>query len=386
MTLIAFAALPAYGHVYPLLPLAEALQRAGAEVSVAVGPPFLGSLPLPTVPGIEPDLTLDRQAEVFERFPQVREDMAARWGPAFFGDVSARRVLPVLREQWGRDRPDLVIYEVLNVGASVAADQLGVPSVAFGLGHFQPRFASLAAVAADATAPAGPSGLPWEVAASAVETSRDRPYLDPMPPSLQLGPVDLLTERMPLRPVGWHDPGAEATAVPPHRPDGPPRVYITLGTVAYGAVEVLRQATLEAAALGAEVVVACGPHGDPELIGPVPDNVHLSRYLPQAALLPTVDVVVHHGGAGTMLTSAAHGIPQVVLPQGADQFRNAESVQAAGVGRAIRKETLASGAVGEAIAALLGECPERDRAAALRGEIAGMPSPDEVATQLLHRL
>ena len=100
MATIAFAALPAYGHLYPLLPLAEALQRAGAEVSVAVGPPFLGALPMPTVPGIEPDLTLDGQAEVFERFPQVREDMATRWVPAFFGDVNARRVLPVLREQW----------------------------------------------------------------------------------------------------------------------------------------------------------------------------------------------------------------------------------------------------------------------------------------------
>ncbi|MGV1009576.1 MAG: glycosyltransferase [Dermatophilaceae bacterium] len=174
--------------------------------------------------------------------------------------------------------------------------------------------------------------------------------------------------------------------MPPHRTDGPPRVYVTLGTVAYGAVEVLRQAALEAAALGVEVVVACGPDGDPELLGPLPDNVHISRYLPQAALLPTVDVIVHHGGAGTMLTSAAHGIPQVILPQGADQFRNAESVQAAGVGRAIRTDAMAPGAVGEAVAALLDACPERDAAARLRVEIARMPSPHEVARQLLARV
>ena len=211
-------------------------------------------------------------------------------------------------------------------------------------------------------------------------------YLDPMPATLQIGPVQLLTDRMPVRPVGWHDPGAEAVAVPPHRADGPPRVYLTLGTVAFGAVDVLRQAALEAAALGAEVVVACGPAGDPELLGQLPGNVHISRYLPQAALLPTVDVIVHHGGAGTMLTSAAHGIPQVILPQGADQFINAESVQAAGVGRRILKDAMAPGAVGEAIAALLGECPERSAAALLRDEIAGMPSPDEVATTLLARL
>ena len=219
-----------------------------------------------------------------------------------------------------------------------------------------------------------------------METGFVLTYLDPMPATLQLGPVQQLTDRMPVRPEGWHDPAAEAVAVPPHRADGPPRIYLTLGTVAFGAVEVLRQAALEAAALGAEVVVACGPAGDPELLGQLPDNVHLSRYLPQAALLPTVDVIVHHGGAGTMLESAAHGIPQVILPQGADQYLNAESVQAAGVGRRIRKDAMAPGAVGEAIAALLGECPERDAAARLRTEITGMPSPDEVATQLLGRL
>ncbi len=387
MTTIAFAALPAYGHVYPLLPLAEALQEAGAEVTVAVGAPFLGALPIRTVPGIEPNLTLDRvTTEVFERFPQVREDMAARWVPALFGDVNARRVLPVLREQWGVERPDLVIYEALNPAAAVVADELELPSVAFGLGHFHPPFAGLVAVATDAVAPGGPTGLPWEVAASSSATSFDRAYLDPMPATLQMGLVELLTDRMPVRPQGWHDPGAEATAVPPHRPDGPPRVYITLGTVAYGAVDVLRQAALEAAALGTEVVVGCGPAGDPQLLGELPANVHLSRYLPQAALLPTVDVIVHHGGAGTMLTSAANGIPQVVLPQGADPFMNGESVQAAGVGRRILKADLAPGAVSEAIAALVGECPERHRAALLRDEIAGMPSPDQVAAQLLGRL
>ena len=127
--------------------------------------------------------------------------------------------------------------------------------------------------------------------------------------------------------------------------------------------------------------------GDPELLGELPANVHLSRYLPQAALLPTVDVIVHHGGAGTMLTSAAHGIPQVVLPQGADQFINAESVQAAGVGRRILKDGPGSGSRRRGHRGAARRVPRAATAAALlRDEIAGMPSPDEVATQLLDRL
>ena len=48
---IMFASLGAYGHLYPMMPLALASAAAGHETVIAVGPPFLGRLPLPTVPG-----------------------------------------------------------------------------------------------------------------------------------------------------------------------------------------------------------------------------------------------------------------------------------------------------------------------------------------------
>ena len=43
---VVFASLPAFGHLYPLLPLALACRDAGHEVTVATGAPFLGQLPL----------------------------------------------------------------------------------------------------------------------------------------------------------------------------------------------------------------------------------------------------------------------------------------------------------------------------------------------------
>jgi hypothetical protein len=48
---IMFASLDAYGHVYPMMPLALACATAGHETVIAIGPPFLGRLPLTTVPG-----------------------------------------------------------------------------------------------------------------------------------------------------------------------------------------------------------------------------------------------------------------------------------------------------------------------------------------------
>ena len=54
-----FASLGAYGHLYPMMPLALACADAGHEVVIATGQPFLDRLPLPTVPGYPASLELD---------------------------------------------------------------------------------------------------------------------------------------------------------------------------------------------------------------------------------------------------------------------------------------------------------------------------------------
>jgi UDP:flavonoid glycosyltransferase YjiC (YdhE family) len=56
---IIFASLGAYGHLYPMMPLALACADAGHEAMIASGPPFLGRLPLPTVREYPPNLALD---------------------------------------------------------------------------------------------------------------------------------------------------------------------------------------------------------------------------------------------------------------------------------------------------------------------------------------
>ncbi len=114
-----------------------------------------------------------------------------------------------------------------------------------------------------------------------------------------------------------------------------PAVYLTLGTVSFGATEVIRRAVDQIAGLDVDVFVAVGPEGDPEALGPVPGNVHLERFVDQPGVLDRVDVAVHHGGTGTVLGAAAAGVPQLILPQGADQFFNAELIERAGVGRGL---------------------------------------------------
>lgn len=206
-------------------------------------------------------------------------------------------------------------------------------------------------------------------------------YLDPIPPGLHAG-ASSIPSRLPIRPQAW----SESIGEPPGWLSAErigPRAYITLGTVSYGAVDVLRRAVTEAAALGVDVVVTVGPRGDPAALGPMPPSVHVARFLPQPLVLPLVDVVVHHGGTGTMLGALEAGVPQLVLPQGADHFHNGGAVVQAAAGLMLHNEDQIPGAIGAAVATLVSDGPERAAARRLRDEIAALPAPAVLVDRLV---
>lgn len=351
---IVFASLPAYGHLYPLLPLALACADAGHDVVVATGPPFLDALPVRTARGIADVVLHDIEQETFRNHPGI--EPGAEFAAWMFGETTVRHVVPALREVVERERPDLVVHEVFDIGGAVVAAEAAVRAVAFGLGQWLPPFRRFYEIAgADPGMPGG--------------------YLDMMPTALQ-NPAPLPDTRQVIRPVPW------APSMPSWEPPSGRTVYVTLGTVAYGAVEVLRRAVLETAAHDVDVLVAVGPEGDPALLGELPPNVRLERFVPQADVFAHVDLVVHHGGAGTMLGTAAAGLPQLILPQGADQHFNAAAVTRAGAGLALTNEEQTPGAIESAVTRLLADGPERATSQALAKEIASMPSPAEVASAL----
>jgi UDP:flavonoid glycosyltransferase YjiC (YdhE family) len=125
-----------------------------------------------------------------------------------------------------------------------------------------------------------------------------------------------------------------------------------------------------------------GPNGDPTAFGPQPPRVVVERYVPQTRLLPACDVVASHAGSGTVLAALALGIPQLCLPQAADQFLNAAAVAGAGAGLAIRPEEVDAAGVGDAIRRLLDDGGFRVQARRLADEIASMPLPEAVVTVL----
>lgn len=71
----------------------------------------------------------------------------------------------------------------------------------------------------------------------------------------------------------------------------------------------------------------------------------------QAEPLPYVDLVVHHGGSGTAMGALGAGLPQLLLPRGADQFTDADSVL--GVGKRLLGAEFTEEAVAEMVRGLL---------------------------------
>jgi UDP:flavonoid glycosyltransferase YjiC (YdhE family) len=373
---IMFASLGAYGHLYPMMPLALALADAGHEAVIASGPPFLGRLPLPTVPGYPADVELDWAIqEARRRHPELHDQ---DFSMAMFADVTAEAVAPTMIEQCERLRPDLVIYEAMNTGAGVAANVLGIPAAAYSIALVSFIYPALH------TATVGYQRDTW------LQRDRTPPegngllaaaLINPTPPTLAREEGDeLLT--IPIRSVAYNESSAEVPAWLTAR-RARPRVYLTLGTVAFGAVEVLSRAVAEIAAFDMDVLVTVGPEGEPAALGELPDNVHVERFVAQSAVLPLVDLIVHHGGTGTVLSALEVGLPQLLLPQGADQFFNAEILTTAGAGPALPNDAQQPGAIGEAVQALLDDAPERQVAARLRDEIAVMPSPADVVPSLI---
>lgn len=92
--------------------------------------------------------------------------------------------------------------------------------------------------------------------------------------------------------------------------------------------------------------------------------------------------MVSHAGSGTALGTLAAGLPQLCLPQGADQFLNAAAVAKGGAGISLAPDAATPAAIQDAVRRLLDDASYCDAAARIALSIAAMPSPDDVAIVL----
>ena len=148
---------------------------------------------------------------------------------------------------------------------------------------------------------------------------------------------------------------------------GPPPVYVGFGSMTMAASKQVAGVAIEAIrAQGHRTLLSHG-WADLALIDDREDCLAVGDVNHQA-LFGRVAAVVHHGGAGTTTTAARAGVPQVVIPQAADQPYWAGRVAALGIGSAHNGPTATTDSLSAALEKAL--APRTcERAAAVAGTI-----------------
>ena len=366
---ILFAFTGGRGHVEPLLPLARAAAAAGHTVAFGGRPSILpaveelGFETHPTEPARKPPERVPLQP-----LDPEREARAFRDGFVLRARERAPGIEALCRD-W---RPDVVVGEETHYAALLAAEQLGLP------------FASVLVLAAGTLVTRELIGG----AVNEVRTELDLPA-DP--------DATMLSKRLVLAPLPprYRDPAFPLPAATvhyrpfertPQRHDGTPSVYVTLGTVFnLESGDLFARVLAGVRDLPVEVVATVGDGIDPAELGELPAHIRVERFVPQAEVLPRSSVVVSHGGSGSVLGSLAHGLPQVLIPMGADQPLNADRCARLGLARVLDPVAATPEEIGAAVAEVLANRSYRDAAQALQAEFAALPGPER-AVELIEGL
>ena len=379
---VLFTCVVGHGHFNPMVPLAHALQVAGHRVAFATDPSFCvyvreaGFEAYPA--GLDQP---DALAQFLGSTPGWREMSPEDRQPiqysGMFGRVRAPAMLRDLVPLIAAWQPHLLVHDAGEMAGAIAAE-------AAGIGHVEHSFGILRSTLARglATKAIQPIATELGVRNPGVGGSGGELYLDICPPGIQDPEIADVPNVQRLRPLGFEGPTDPALLGWLGDLPSRPTVYVTMGTVFNQAGDVFRTVLDGLREEALNVIVTVGPSGDPSDLGPQPENVHVERYIPQSHLLPFCDLFVSHGGSGALLGALSAGVPMLAIPQGADQFINAERVVEAGLGLRLLPSELSSEAVRRTARRLIDDVQFRDAARLQQAAIAEMPDPSAVVPVL----
>lgn len=327
-----FASTRGAAHIAPLVPFALACKRAGHEVLLAAphsawehvaraGLPFAG-FDMPPDEEIGPIWArVKASTDPDEQNRIVRGEL--------FDGAYARHAYPGLLALARRMRPDVLLHETEERATARVGAALGLPV--------------------------------WRVECYLGAHDRDpEPFLTLSPASFDPRPNAIRFRVRPRREAPLQDWWAGSTA---------PLVYVSFGSTAAGNgyyPELYREAAEALGGMDLRVLMTLGTEVDPAELGPVPANVHVERWVPQAAVMPEAAAMVGHGGSASTLAAMAAGVPLASIPLYADQPDNAARVAALGAGVHLP----GADGLAEAVAALIGDPLYRDGARRIADEIA----------------
>ena len=178
-----------------------------------------------------------------------------------------------------------------------------------------------------------------------------------------------------IGPVVWSPP----VALPDWWPElaAAPIVYVTLGSS--GDPGQLPQVLAGLASLGTQIVVATAGR---RIEGAIPAGVRVADYLPGDVVAQRSTLVVCNGGAPTSQQALAAGVPVLGVASNMDQLLNMQAVEAFGAGLALRGDRLRAADVTRAAQRLLGEPAFGRSARTLAATFARYPAGERLVALL----
>ncbi|MEY7972241.1 macrolide family glycosyltransferase [Saccharomonospora xinjiangensis] len=328
---ILFASIPAWGHLYPVLPGLAELVRRGHRVSCLASGGFAGEVGrvLDVVPYDSPmDSTEVDLADMGSVLPMMLDETRAAYS--------------VLADVVRADPPEVIVSDVLSNAGWLLGRAFDLPVV-----RTWPVFASNSefSLHEDYT-----SRTDTEESMTAffraVAAFLDEVGLDTVSPEQFFdneAEHNIALFPRALQPRGetfdarftFISPcirSAEGSPEVPWLARSQPLAVVSLGTVFNEKIDFFRTCLDGIDRLGWYAAAALGNRVNPAAIGPVSPRVLLKPTLPMIDALRHASVAVTHGGLTSTLEALAEGVPVLISPQIGEQRGVADRVEALGLG------------------------------------------------------
>src|SRR5215468_5247474 len=116
-----------------------------------------------------------------------------------------------------------------------------------------------------------------------------------------------------------------------------PLVYVSFGSLGAADIDLYKRMIAVFGELPYRFLMNVGPHVDQYTN--VPGNVHLDKWYPQPAVIPLVDLVIHHGGNNSFNEALYFGKPAIIMPYCWDGLDNATRIDDTGYGAKLPRYT-----------------------------------------------
>lgn len=351
------------GNLPPSLGIARVLTERGHHVAFAGRPEMVPRVERAGFRAIE----LTRSYEQAERYPN-------KWLPRAASFLTSPAVAAEIRALLQSEKPDLVIVDQMFPVALLEAARFDRPSIAIchtcvwrGLSMWRNVFAMLANLRAEA----GFDPIPADL--ESLWMAQDRMIVT-TPRALDEAPGELgqAHKIIHVGPSLERERHGLCVALPWRDDDPAPLILVSFSTAPeQGSVVKFQNAIDALSTLPVRGIVTAGDSIDPTALRGA-ENVVICATADHDDLMQRADLVVTHGGHGTLMRALVNGLPMVVIPgMASDQPINAAAVTAWGVGLALPPDANAA-AMRDAMAAALATPSYRETAQALAKQLAGM--------------